>query len=246
MWLAPFRVAFIDPTNRIFKFLDIISCGIYFLEILKRRTSNPAYSFLDILASLPYSIIFYDKFSWMSFICLLKLPKLWNSLTTIEKSFRFLNPIVLRLLNLIAITLMISHWTGCLWYTIGSVEGFGSNPWVPSLEFAASPLWIQYIKVLYWGLVHITSVSGNTYYTTLEGVFGFVVTLVGLSVSASIIGNMGSLLNNFDLLANVHRQKINAIATYLRIRNVPSDLQKRIYEYHDYLWTRQRGIQSIH
>ena len=49
-------------------------------------------------------------------------------------------------------------------------------------------------------------------------------------------------MSNLILASVEHKQKVETMKSYMRHRKIPSELQTRIEEYLDYLWTTQKGL----
>src|SRR5689334_7612102 len=43
----------------------------------------------------------------------------------------------------------------------------------------------------------------------------------------------------------MYREKIDSVTTYMRYKGIPNNLQARIHDYYDYLWSRQKGLRSF-
>jgi hypothetical protein len=56
----------------------------------------------------------------------------------------------------------------------------------------------KYSRALYWGFINTAGIENATPYTDLELVFSLIVLVIGVSMYATIIGNVGSLLSNLD------------------------------------------------
>ena len=59
---------------------------------------------------------------------------------------------------------------------------------------------------------------------------------------SSLIAYMSNLILASDVNWTAHKQKVETIKSYMRHRKIPTDLQTRIEEYLDYLWTTQKGL----
>jgi hypothetical protein len=128
---------------------------------------------------------------------------------------------------------------------IGQIEGFGSTDWVPSLESVQQrPLKSQYIQAFYWSLATMTGQSDRVPKTDLECCYTMLVVFVGLAFFATMIGNVGSLMQNIDYSAMQYREKIDMVNRFLHYRGIPAHLRKRVNDYYCYLWRRQKGIQE--
>lgn len=159
-----------------------------------------------------YQIILFSRFFLMFQI--LKIFKVYK--LSFELRSRLFNPTLFRLFNLIILSFLIAHWVGCGWFFIGNIEGFGINDWVPSLKLKNSTIFKKYLASLYWGFIHSTVIDNSTPYTILETIFSLLILFIGVSMYATIIGNVGSLLSNLDAASVII--KILIIINGLHIR----------------------------
>lgn len=248
-------MAFLDLENDFFVWTDLLFVNIYFYDIYsfrlfeKSKRPSKLNIYLEIIASFPWVFLFLilsqgtsKIFHSFLFLQILNIPRFWNGLNEVERYFITINPTVLRLIHLGFLSFFLAHWSGCIWFWIGKYEGFGVNFWVPSIELRTSPILSQYLFSLYWGFINSTTINWQTHYTILENVFGLIMVILGISVSAAIIGNVGSLLGNLDALATAHRQKLESLRNYMRTKQIPLEIQNRVYDYQEYLWSRQKGL----
>jgi len=56
-----------------------------------------------------------------------------------------------------------------------------------------------------------------------------------------VIGNISTVIANIDIAKTQYREKMEKINTFLKYRNMPENLTKRINDYYDYLWESRRG-----
>ena len=79
-----------------------------------------------------------------------------------------------------------------------AMKGYGVNDFVPSLELSEENLRTRYLNAFYWGFVNGMAVNSPEPETNFEIVFVVTLLLVGLSMFATVIGNISSLLSDFD------------------------------------------------
>jgi hypothetical protein len=153
------------------------------------------------------------------------------------------------------LSFLIAHWVGCSWFLVGRyldnnkfilhryrLEGYGTNEWVPSLDLIQSSMLTQYVRALYWGFVNTTNIESASPTNTVEALFSLAVLFVGVSMYATIIGNVGSLLSNLDSTAVMFREKLDSITAYMHYKEIPTAIQARVHDYYEYLWHRQKGL----
>lgn len=78
--------------------------------------------------------------------------------------------------------------------------------------------------------------------TLAEAIFSFFVTLMGISLFATIIGSVGSLVTNLDSSKLYFRQKLDSINEYMSYKQIPEELQNEVRNYFLYLWKSGKGL----
>lgn len=64
----------------------------------------------------------------------------------------------------------------------------------------------------------------------------------GVFLIATVIGEIGSLINNMNVSAQLFRQKLDVLNMFMANRRIPWELSQRIQMYYDHLWSRQQGL----
>jgi len=77
--------------------------------------------------------------------------------------------------------------------------------------------------------------------TNLQTVYAMVVMLLGVGVYGYVIGNVTNLVANIDLAKTHYRENMERLAAFMRYRNIPPTLQRRLRDYHAYLWENRLG-----
>jgi len=171
-----------------------------------------------------------------------KSERLLISIGKFERRGNRFNPVVVRLIHLVLLSVMIVPWVGCIWFFIGRLEGYGCNEWVPSLELTHESLLRQYLKSLHWAFVNMHGMEISMPVSNLEYAISLVLVSVSVSMYATIVGNVGSLLSNLDSASRMYREKMDSVTTYMKYKKIPPHLQERVLSYYEYLWSRQKGL----
>ena len=60
------------------------------------------------------------------------------------------------------------------------------------------------------------------------------------SLYAYIIGNLASMIANLDSSASRFQEKMRDVDDFMRYHSMPRDLRRKIHNYYDFLWARQK------
>ncbi|OHD21393.1 MAG: hypothetical protein A2Y38_09810 [Spirochaetes bacterium GWB1_59_5] len=60
-----------------------------------------------------------------------------------------------------------------------------------------------------------------------------------------VIGNIAGLIANIDVAKSQYREKLDKINSFLKYRNIPDHLMKKINNYYSYLWDTRKGYDEI-
>jgi voltage-gated potassium channel len=71
--------------------------------------------------------------------------------------------------------------------------------------------------------------------------YTMVVMFLGVALYGYVIGNVTSLLANIDLAKRHYLETVERLGAFMRYRNIPPTLQRRLRDYYAYLWENQLG-----
>ncbi|RKX71683.1 MAG: Crp/Fnr family transcriptional regulator [Spirochaetes bacterium] len=202
--------------------------------------------FLDLIATLPFSWIFISsRFSRLNsvfrYFRLARLFKLFGSSKTLNRARKlsFVNPAFMRLFMLVFWILVAGHLVACGWIFIGGVGEYTTDS-----DYTSNGA--IYLEAFYWTVTTLTTIGYGDITPSTPGQFIYVIfiMLLGAAIYGFIIGNIANIIANIDVAKSQFREKIENIDTFLKYRDIPGDLQKRIHDYYDYLWDSRRGYEE--
>ncbi|MCB1168225.1 MAG: ion transporter [Leptospiraceae bacterium] len=207
---------------------------------------------VDFLAAVPFDLILFHTMGnpeaniarilsptllrairMLRLIRLLRLVRLAQLLNRIGHS-ELLNPAVMRLGFFAFWVMLIGHWVGCGWVSIGGVPD------------DIDPV-SQYIRGIYWAFTTLTTVGyGDVIpHTNAQTLYAMATMIVGAGMYGYIIGNVAHLLANIDVAKAHFREKMDTVNAFLRYRSLPGPLQDRIRNYYNYLWESRLGYDEF-
>ncbi|KAM3910705.1 cyclic nucleotide-gated channel alpha-2 [Leptodactylus fuscus] len=174
---------------------------------------------------------------------LLHFPRMFECFDQTETRTSY--PNIFRIFNLVLYILLIIHWNACIYYAISKAIGFGEDTWVyPNVtDPAYGYLTREYVYCLYWSTLTLTTI-GETPPPVTDTEYLFVIFdfLVGVLIFATIVGNVGSMISNMNATRAEFQAKIDAIKHYMQFRKVSKDLEAKVIQWFDYLWTNKKTV----
>ncbi|MBK9502033.1 MAG: cyclic nucleotide-binding domain-containing protein [Leptospiraceae bacterium] len=255
----PFWILFPYPQTGFFFFFEIFISIAFFVDLIFNfRTS---YFKNEILITDPLSIAKNYLFSWFLLDLLSVIPlELFIEYGIIPKSlmficiFRFLRIIKLtdgvlfkrtwgmhefdstsfmRLGFLVYWITIFAHWTACGWIVIDGGVGGVSNPDTVT----------RYIRAIYWSVTTLTTIGYGdiTPVSNAQTIYTMCIMLVGAGAYGYLVANIATILANSDIVRTQFVDKIQKINTFMKYKKLPSDMQKNILDYYDYIWKNRKG-----
>lgn len=201
---------------------------------------------VDVISILPTDllyIVFGLNTPEVRFNRILRFNKLLDFFERTATRTSFTN--MIRIMNLILYILIIIHWNACIYFAISSSIGFGTDNWVygnvsvPKYQ----PLTRKYIYSFYWSTLTLTTI-GETPTPERDEEFLFVVVdfLIGVLIFATIVGNVGSMITNMNASRSEFQTKMDGVKQYMEFRKVGKELEQRVIQWFDYLWTNKQSL----
>ena len=101
----------------------------------------------------------------------------------------------------------------------------------------------RYIQAFYWTITTLTTIGYGdiTPDGSSQTIFVIIIELLGAGMYGLIIGNIANLIANIDVAKTQYKEKLEKINTFLKYRDIPPQMQRKINEYYNYLWESRRG-----
>ncbi|TGK34588.1 cyclic nucleotide-binding protein [Leptospira gomenensis] len=119
---------------------------------------------------------------------------------------------------------IVAHWFAIGWLYMDQLDRIKTG-------------WHEYTKALYWSVMTLATVGyGDVLPTTTEQrIYSILVMMIGAAVYATIIGNVASILGNLDLERSARIKKMSQVDSFLKARDLPSELRLKIRDYYIYM-----------
>jgi hypothetical protein len=184
---------------------------------------------LDVLAALPVGWLWGGK-NWLT----LRAFKVVRMVRILRKWY-YRNAhrgVILRLMLFVYFLALLSHCLACGWALIRPPKSSGST-------------FTHYIQSLYWTITTLTTVGYGDVTpdqnSAIQMIFTMTVMVTGVGLFGYAIGNVAHLLANIDRAQVDYREHLDRISAFLNYHRVPSSLQRRVFDYYNFLWDNRRG-----
>ncbi|KAJ8025270.1 Potassium/sodium hyperpolarization-activated cyclic nucleotide-gated channel 4 [Holothuria leucospilota] len=176
----------------------------------------------------------------LSLLRLLRLTRLMRYVSRLEEILN-VEGAVIRIVHLVLIVLLISHWNGCIQFLIPFYQGFPEDSWVMINGLKDASKWEQYSWSFFKSMCHMLSIGyGRFPPSNLTDLWTTTLSIMlGATFYALFIGNMSTLLLSVDASGRLYNEKINQVKEYMRYRRIPLKIQRRVLEYYDHRYQRK-------
>lgn len=139
-------------------------------------------------------------------------------------------PGVLRLVLLGFWISVVAHWCAVGWLYMDEIDSSKTG-------------WDEYIRALYWSVMTLATVGYGDVLpvTTNQRIYVILVMMLGAAVYATVIGNIASILGNLDLVRAAQMKRMSQVDSFLRARNLPYLIRRKIRDYYMYIMERGFG-----
>jgi len=139
----------------------------------------------------------------------------------------------LRLFYFLAFAIIIVHWISCGWLALKVMEDHISD-------------FSHYFNAFYWTITTITTVGYGDIvpHNDAQKIYAMITMLIGLTFYGYLIGNIANILSKKDPAKASFLDNVEKLEVTSRYRDLPLDLQKRIYDYYAFLWKQRSGYKE--
>ncbi|XP_068603669.1 potassium voltage-gated channel subfamily H member 8 [Brachionichthys hirsutus] len=220
---------------------------------------------IDLVAALPFDLLYAFKVSVVSVVHLLKTVRLLRLLRLLQKMDRYSQHSTVVLTLLMSMFALLAHWMACIWYIIGKMETEANAHnwdigWLHELgKRLESPYYAVagvngtgsgpsirsvYVASLYFTLSSLTSVGfGNVSANTdAEKIFSICVMLIGALMHALVFGNVTAIIQRMYSRWSQYHTRTKDLKDFIRVHHLPQSLKQRMLEYFQTTWSVNNGI----
>ncbi|XP_037330289.2 potassium voltage-gated channel subfamily H member 8 [Pungitius pungitius] len=220
---------------------------------------------IDLVAALPFDLLYAFKVSVVSVVHLLKTVRLLRLLRLLQKMDRYSQHSTVVLTLLMSMFALLAHWMACIWYIIGKMEieanAFNwdigwlhelgkrlESPYFAEGEVNGTsngpPIRSVYIASLYFTLSSLTSVGfGNVSANTdIEKIFSICVMLIGALMHALVFGNVTAIIQRMYSRWSQYHTRTKDLKDFIRVHHLPQSVKQRMLEYFQTTWSVNNGI----
>ncbi len=193
---------------------------------------------------------------------LLRAPELLSLHSSVGSASRKLRipTIPVQLVQLLGGVIIVAHWAACGMYMFANLKncGLGTCGWEDTwvnlqidndyLPEDGGSLFSRYIRSLNWGMpTLVVVVIGDVIPTGVaETVYALLCMLLGVTINATIIGNLANVVANLESHQADYLGAVDAIKLHMhRLATVPTELTKRIDDFLSEMWTRHNGYRGL-
>uniref|UniRef100_A0A7N9AQH5 Voltage-gated delayed rectifier potassium channel KCNH4 n=1 Tax=Mastacembelus armatus TaxID=205130 RepID=A0A7N9AQH5_9TELE len=215
--------------------------------------------FVDIIAALPFDLLYAFNVSVYFGVHLLKTVRLLRLLRLLQKLERYSQYSAVVLTLLMSMFALLAHWMACVWYFIGRREIESPGSWdigwlhelakrlgtpVAGVLGGGPSMRSSYVTSLYFALSSLTSVGfGNVSANTdSEKIFSICTMLIGALMHAVVFGNVTAIIQRMYSRRSLYHTRTKDLKDFIRVHRLPKALEQRMLECFQTMWSVNNGI----
>ncbi|CAG9319774.1 unnamed protein product [Blepharisma stoltei] len=230
-----------------------------------RRNYLENYLLMDIISSVPidFLLIAFDApryaAAFFKLVRFFKAKRIWNLLGFLQQHMKS-SIILITLIESITLVIYYAHYVACISFYLAKLQ-YWINPntrfnkenfinqfalnnyYNPDDTILDIPIFDQYVNLLYFGYSIVTlGVYGDIpVCTTAEKVLSMIFLIVSTILEAFLISRAWNLATNYHKNHTEHLAKVSIIKQWMSHCKLSKDLQQRVLNYYNLLWTKLQG-----
>ena len=163
----------------------------------------------------------------------------------LEKNLLEVHPSLIRLGKFIFSFVLCAHWVACIWLITIRAEGYERAQKFVGLDNFDTDVWDpfnRYLQGMNWAFSTMVGYGGSIPQTFPESILSVGVVLVGVVMYVVVIGTVGTIVLNLEMAENHHRQRIESMNAFFRLKKLPRNVVEKVQNYQDFLWRSRQGI----
>ena len=121
-----------------------------------------------------------------------------------------------------------------------NLDSTSDSEWQAPLTNGGGDLWQWYIRSFNWALptlVVVVVIGDVVPITSAETLYVFLWIVIGVSINATIIGNVANIVANLETDSTEFVERLDAIKDFVHRNRLGPALQGRVEQFMTYLWT---------
>jgi voltage-gated potassium channel len=221
----------------------------------------------DIMAAIPFEYladVFHWEGGWALALRLLPLSKTFKVSTVLSDLQHILQMprAVVQMKGLIYWGIQAVHAIAMGWWIVGgSPESIETSPakkafvWkeqqlveevITEAESRQFTNWEVYLRSVYWTVTTVTTIGYGDYSPSKDNngqiYFTILAQVLGVAFYAYVVGNIPVLIANANAARAAFDSRNEVIGEFMRIKQLPMDLQERVRDYYLYLWESRKNV----
>ncbi|XP_064786757.1 potassium/sodium hyperpolarization-activated cyclic nucleotide-gated channel 1-like [Oncorhynchus masou masou] len=175
----------------------------------------------------------------LSLLRLLRLSRLIRYIHQWEEVFHMtydLASAMVRIVNLIAMMLLLCHWDGCLQFLVPMLQEFPSDCWVTRNKMVNDTWGQQYSYALFKAMSHMLCIGYGMYPPVgLVDVWLTILSMiVGATCYAMFVGHATALIQSLDSSRRQYQEKYKQVEQYMSFHKLPAGMRQRVHDYYEH------------
>ena len=216
-------------------------------RLMKIRVKEPSFYLVYMLSLLPTDVFYFlvKEFTFwplIRFNRLLRFNRVLELRSQTETSTNY--PFFFRILSIFVAVIVVMHWNACFFFLVHKNLGY-FNVVVkrPPNSSQFVELVAQYSVCFLRATLQLTTISNlESPRNSFERAFMVFNYLLGVLAFALIVGNVTEIIDDLNMKRSKFQERIDAVKSYMELRNVSKQLQERVIKWFENSWTNNGGL----